>query len=77
MKFSFDTWLILIWILLASVLVIENMVLWMIWYLFLDSSANVWIIILVAVFIWISIWYWFRWNLSKKSWYDEENEYDF
>ncbi len=79
MKFNLNTWLILIWVLLASVLVIENMVVWMIWYLFLDPWANVGIVVFVAVIIWIMIWYWIKWNMTDNNNddYDENEDYKF
>jgi len=71
-----DKVLVLGGILLWSVIVIENMVTWMIWYLFLDPTASTWIIALVSIFIGIAIWYWAKGMLSKKSEF-EEDEYDF
>ena len=68
----FDKILIAIGILLGSILVVENMVMWMYWYLFLDASSNVWVIVLVALFIWTAGWYWVRWLLSNNN----NNEYE-
>jgi len=73
----FDKILIGAWILLGSILVIENMVIWQMWYLFLTQGINVWIIILIALLIGVSLWYWVRWILNNKSNEDESDEYDF
>ena len=73
----FDKILIGVWILLGSILVIENMVMWVIWYLFLDAWANVWVIVLVSIIIWTSLWYWVRWILKNKNIEEENDEYDF
>jgi hypothetical protein len=69
----FDKVLVLGGILLGSILVIENMVTWMIWYLFLDPAANSWVIVLVSIIIWIAIGYWTRnWLIDS----NKEEEYD-
>ena len=73
----FDKALISVWILLGSVLIIENMVSWLFWYLFLDQSANNWLIIFVAIVIWIGMWFWIKWILLKKNGSEDEDEYDF
>ncbi len=73
----FDKILIAVGILLGSILVIENMVIWQMWYLFLAQWTNVWIIIFIALLIWVSLWYWVRGILNNKSVEDESDEYDF
>jgi hypothetical protein len=74
----FDKVLILIWVLLGSILIIENMVSWLFWYLFLDTNANNWLIIFVAIIIWIGMWFWIKWILwSKKDLNEEEDDYNF
>jgi len=73
----FDKALILVWVLLGSVLIIENMVSWLFWYLFLDTSANNWLIIFVAILIWIGMWFWIKWILWKKNDLEDEDDYNF
>ena len=73
----FDKALISIWILLWSVLIIENMVSWLFWYLFLDTSANNWLVIFVSIIIWIWMWFWIKWLISNKKGLEEDDEYDF
>ncbi len=70
-----DKSLILVWILLGSVLVIENVVSWYPAYLFLDTSANLWITMLIAILIGVMIWYWIRWKISKSSNQDDDFDY--
>ncbi len=73
-----DKVLILVWILLGSVLIIENIVSGMIWYLFLSTNANTGMLSFVSILIWIIIWYWVRWYMNNKSSNDYDNdEYDF
>ena len=70
-----DKALILIWILLGSILIIENLVTWLRWYLFLSSSSSTWTLSGVSIVIWIMIWYWVRWLMVRKE--GEEDDYDF
>jgi hypothetical protein len=72
----FDKILISIWILLSSVLIIENMVSWLTWYLFLDTNTNNWLIIFVAIIIWICMWFWIKWFFWEKK-DTEEDDYNF
>ncbi len=72
----FDKALVGMWILLGSVLIIENMVSWLFWYLFLDTSANNWLVIFVSILIWMGMWFWIKWLLSSKK-DPEEEDYDF
>jgi hypothetical protein len=72
----FDKILILVGVLLGSVLIIENMVSSLTWYLFLDTSANNWLIIFVAIIIWICMWFWIKWFFWEKK-DTEEDDYNF
>lgn len=76
-KIMVDKILIFGWIALGAILVIENMVNGITWYLFLDSSANVWIIIFISIWIWIWIWVWIKWILGIKKSPDEDDDYKF
>lgn len=73
----FDKILIWVWILLGSILVIENVVSWYNAYLFLDTWASSWIVILVWIIIWIWIWFGIKWILWQKKEDEWEDEYDF
>lgn len=63
----FNKVLIWTWVLLWSILVIENMVVWITWYLFLDQWANNWVVIMVSILIWIGIWFWSKWLIDKNN----------
>jgi hypothetical protein len=73
----FDKVLISIWILLSSILIIENIVSWLTWYLFLDTSANNWLIILVSIIIWIGMWFWIKWFFWEKKETEDGDDYNF
>ena len=72
-----DKVLLLVGILLWSILVIENMVVWLMWYLFLDPGTNVWVIIFIAILIWIWMWYGTRWILNSKDNQDDDDNDDY
>ena len=63
------------WIALAAILIVENMVTWMAAYVFIDSSSKSWFLSFVSIIVWMFIWYWLRWMLTKDDWEDEN--YDF
>ena len=65
--------LILVWFLLSSILLIENMV-QPLPYIFI-WWASTWQLSLISVAIWMWVWYWLKWFISKPSW-DDDN-YDF
>jgi hypothetical protein len=73
----FDKALVGVWILLGSVLIIENMVSWLFWYLFLDTSANNWLVIFVSILIWIGMWFWIKWLVWTKKDLEEGDDYNF
>lgn len=73
----FDKALIAVWILLGSILVIENIVSGSFWYLFLDRSANNWTVVFVSILIWLGMWLWIRGIFLSKKELDDEDEYDF
>ncbi len=74
----FDKILIAWGILLGSILIIENMVSGLFWYLFLDTSANNGLVIFVSLLIWAGMWYWIKWLSNSKNSSDYDNdEYDF
>jgi len=72
-----DKVFILAGILLGSILIIENIVSWMIWYLFLSTNVNTWMLVFVSILIWIMIWYWIKWYLTNKSSDYWNDDYDF
>jgi len=71
----FNKILVGVWILLSSVLIIENIIVSAGAYLFLPYT-NTWTVIFVSVLIWISIWFWIKW-LTIKTDYKSEDDYDF
>ena len=60
---------------LWSILIIENMVIWIPAYVFIDNSSTGWMLSLVSIIIWVFIWYWLNWMIWNKDW-DDDN-YDF
>lgn len=62
--------LVLIWILLASVLIIENMVVPFQGFIFLWVSTT-WVLSMFSILIWIMIWFWVHWMMMNK-----DQEYD-
>jgi hypothetical protein len=69
-----DKVLILGWILLGTVLIIENIVNSSWAFLFLDFT-NTWLVVFVSIVIWVATWYWVRWKMSSKEYNDEEFDY--
>ncbi len=59
----------------AAILIIENLVIWLQAYVFIDSNSTAGFLSLISTIIWVFIWYWFRWMFEKKA-SDDEN-YDF
>ncbi len=65
--------LIWIWILLSSILLIENMV-QPLPHVFIWKS-NTFTLSFISVIIWIWIWVWIRWFLSRNNDLDDENDF--
>ncbi len=63
------------WISLAAILIVENMVVWMPAYVFINPSSKTWILSFVSIIIWIFIWFWLKWMLEKNQ--TEEVDFDF
>lgn len=76
---NFDKTLILIWILLGSILVVENLVTWLKAYVFLWTSMSTWVLSLFSIFIWMMIGYGMRWKFKNgsKDNDDDWEDYDF
>lgn len=72
-----DKILIWAWVLLGSILVIENLVVWYTALLFLDRNALAWTLSLFSIFIGILIWYWSRWFIMGKNKKESIDDYDF
>lgn len=66
---------ILVWasILLGSILVVENMIVWWYAYIWIWTSSS-WTLVLVSMLIWVMLGYWGKWLLSSKS---QNNDDDF
>ena len=60
---------------LSAILIIENMVVKLPAYVFIDSWSSAWFLSFISTILWIFIWYWIKWFLEKDSW-DNDN-YDF
>ena len=60
---------------LSAILIIENMVVKLPAYVFIDSWSSAWFLSFISTILWIFIWYWIKWFLEKGSW-DDDN-YDF
>jgi len=71
----FDKILVAGGILLGTVLFIENMVIWLYWYLFLYRWVNNGIVILVAIFIGVAMWYGLKWIFNKKEYWEEDEDF--
>lgn len=69
-----DKVLILVWILLGTVLIIENIVNSSGAFLFLDFT-NTGFVVFFSIIIWIAIWYWLKWKMSSKDYNDEDYDY--
>lgn len=65
---------VFLWIALIAILIIENMVNNYIALVFI-SNSQAWVLSLFSTIIWIFMWYWIKWMLSKDNW-DDDN-YDF
>ncbi len=61
---------------LSAILIVENMVTWMMAYVFIDSSSKAWILSIVSIIIWIGIWYWLKWMFGWDKWIEDE-DFDF
>ncbi len=72
-----DKILIGVWVLLSSILIIENIVTSSSWYLFLDKNAGTWLIIFVSIIIWMAMWYGVKWIMSKNKNIEEDDSYNF
>ena len=72
-----DKILIGVWVLLSSILIIENIVTSTSWYLFLDKNASTWLIIFVSIIIWMAMWYGVKWIMSKNKNIEEDDSYNF
>jgi len=65
-------------ILLGSVLIIENVVSWLYWYLFLSTNSNNWLVIFVSLIIWTAMGYWIKGiTLNKNNIDDNWDDYNF
>ena len=73
----FDKVLVFGWISLGAILIIENMVSWYSWYLFLDTWASAGSVVIVSILIWAWIWFWIKWLINNKSKNENENEDDY
>jgi hypothetical protein len=71
----FDKVLIAAWILLGSILIVENFVNSAWAYLFFEYW-NTGFVVLFSILIWIAIWYGFRWKMLNKEEY-ENDDYDY
>ncbi len=71
-----DKILILGWILLWSILIMENLVSGYAAYVFFDTWSKTWTLSVVSIGVWIMIWYWIKWFLSKDNKKDDDS-YDF
>jgi hypothetical protein len=60
-------------ILLGSVLIVENMVLWnqaqiIIWY---SNAGN---LVFFSIFLWTMLWFWIKWLINEKNNNFENND---
>lgn len=75
---NIDKLIIAIWILLSSILLIENMVIGVDQaLLFLKTWVSIGFAMFVIMIIWIFMWYAIRWLLSKKWWKKESNNEEY
>ena len=59
---------ILVWasILLGSILVVENMIVWWYAYIWIWTSSS-WTLVLVSMLIWVMLGYWGKWLLIMQN----------
>lgn len=67
--------LVFLWIALIAILFIENVVWWSYVYLFLDTSASSWSLVLTSAIIWVFIWFWIKWWINGNKWNNDENDF--
>ncbi len=73
---SRNTIIVLIWILLACVLIVENMIMNMPAYVFIWNSHS-WKLWLICLAVGFMIWFWARGWLEKKNFDEDEDNFDF
>lgn len=64
--------MILVWILLSAVLLVENMIIPLQWYVFLWNSTT-WALTFWAIIVWMMLWYWISWYMNSKDWDYEDS----
>ena len=57
-----------------AVLIVENMVSWMVAYVFIDTGWTR-LLSLVSIITWIFIWYWLKWVFTDEK--VNEDDYNF
>ena len=57
---------------LVAILFVENIVSGQQAYVFIDTSSTTWILTIVSTIIWVIMWFWIKWMLTKEKKEDEE-----
>lgn len=68
--------LILSWIFIGAIIFFTNIISTCRWVLFFNNNISIWIIVIISIIVWIMIWFWIKWLLSKDD-NLEEDDYNF
>ncbi len=74
---NFNLILVLVWILLFSVLIVENIAIPMQVLVFISYKEVYWLVFFSTV-IWVMLWWGFYWmiNWKKSWWYDDWDDWE-